>query len=386
MKYLIFSGKPIQFLTILSGINDMNAEIVLLYEPSHKAEKFGWNKITGEWVDLLQQFLSIELVPYSTAKKELKERPFDYILFDWSYESKLRTFFTENAHGAKIVKIIHGCSDYYEYMGDKVSLYTDIDEVWTLIDYPARPGRFYDAKKDLRIVKINPQVFVEWLERIKHILPGSSLEIQKEGRTLLIIHQNLSPVFMTHKGELEVYRDAIKQAISLGYTHIYWKSHYVVGHHTFETLQKEFPDNLLLLDIPQGVPLEIYYKELKSFSNITGLFSTALWTLRDVFSLSVTTLVAPQFMEKFMPSREWWVNNLPIAFQSYLSFPYLDGSVVEEGDVADLLFYLAKDKQLVKRSEFRCKVHHFFRLPFVEQLWFGYRTIIYKIRSIFRHL
>ncbi len=382
MKYLVFSGKPIQFLTVLSGINDMNAKITLLYDPSHKKEKFGWNKITGEWVDLLQQFLSIELVPYSIAKKELKDRLFDYILFDWSYESKLRKSFTENSHGAKIVKIIHGCSDYYEYMGDKVSLYADIDEVWTLIDYPARPGRFYHAKNNLRIVQINPKVFVEWLERMKHILPGPSLEIKEDGRTLLIIHQNLSPVFMTHKAELVVYRDAIKQAISLGYTHIYWKSHYVVGHHTFETLQKEFPDNLLLLDIPKGVPLEMYYKELKSFSNITGLFSTALWTLRDVFSLSVTTLVAPQFMEQFMPSRDWWVNNLPIAFQAYQSFPSLDGSVVGEGAVADLLFYLAKDKQLVKRSEFRCKVHHFLRLSLKEKFWMTKRICLEAIRSI----
>ncbi len=385
MKYLVFSGKPIQFLTVLAGIHEPSAEITLLYEPSHKNEKFGWNKITAEWVEILESLIPIELVPFGNAKKELADRTFDYILFDWAYIGDFRNFFIANAKGAKIVKVIHGCSDYYEYVGEQKSLYSHIDEVWTLIDYPAKPGRFYDSKDSLRVVQVDPAVFIELLDKLKRKFHLPILEISDAESSILFIHQNLSPAFMDTQSELAVYRDAIQTAVDLGY-HVYWKSHYVVGHNIFEILQKDFPKKLTLLNVPQGVPLEFFYQDIQKFAGVTGLYSTALWTFRDIFDVNVTTIMGSEFMKHVMPSREWWVNNLPVAFQMYVSFPQLSGVAVEESDIADLVFSLIKGKQLSVKSEFRCKVAHFRRLPIQEKLWITRRLIFNKSRNLFRRV
>lgn len=343
-QYLIFQGSPIHFLTALSGLDMKDAQLTIIANPNHEVEYM--------WTQIIQKQFVAHVFFWDDEHIFLKKQ-YDVILLGAVTYNPLREKILSLNTVATIVKIIHGISDYYE----EGAFASQLDEVWTLFNFPVMYGRFNKLKDSCNIIKIPSEKFLRMMEQIRPALNLPEVHIYPRDNSVLLLHMNLGAVLMSPEDEFLLFYDAVKKITENGYA-VYWKSHYQSGDKLFYRLKKEF-SNMYLIEIPMGVPLEFFYKELNCFNMVVSFFSSAMWTLQDIFNMQVKTLMNIKFLQKVTSDKgRAWSNVTIVSFWGLLSFDPFDSTPIRDdillSQCVDMVWYLLQDKELVfcRKSRF----------------------------------
>ncbi len=341
-RYLIFQSLPMHFLVSLARIDLKNADLTIIADPN-------W-KIPYMWAQIIKQEYGANLVAMDEVDLD---KPYDFILLNFVTPDERRDAFVLSfkEKGTKIVKIIHGIADFYE-SSPSLNL---VDEIWTIFEIPLAYGRFFCGEKLIKTENIPAKPFINILESFSSALNLDALNIFPQERSVLLLHQNLGDVLMSSEAEYQLFYQVVKRLVLSQYT-VFWKSHYQAGNDLFLRLKLEFGDSLQLVNIPKGIPLELFYKDLQNFNEVVGLFSTAMWTLRDIFHMKVYNIIPDDFLQGVVSTKNLLWNDITVvslfskvAFDPFFVHQSQDKKMLH---IIDIVWYLLRGKQLIQNTEY----------------------------------